>query len=150
MKHSRQNKILELIANYNIETQEELCFRLLESGFNVTQATVSRDIRELKITKVVGPDGRQVYASYNKKASNEGDNLRHRRVFKDAVMSIDVAMNLLVIKANVGMAPAVGAAIDSMDIPGMVGSIAGDDTLMCAMRSVEEATTAMELLKRML
>lgn len=149
MKSARHDKIIDLISSQIIETQDDLCNKLREAGYNVTQATVSRDIRELKLTKVVGPDGRQAYASYQKKVTTD-DNLRHKRVFKDAVMKIDVAMNILVIKANVGMAPAVGAVIDSMDIPGMVGCIAGDDTIMCAMRSIEEANKAKELLTRML
>lgn len=150
MKSARQNQILNIIENNDIETQDELCARLSEAGYNVTQATISRDIRELKLTKVVGPSGRQIYASYHKTIASQDDNKRHKRIFKDAVKKVDVAMNLLVIKTNEGMAPAVGAAIDALGMPGMVGCIAGDDTIMCAMHSCEEAVSAMAFIGKML
>ena len=150
MKSDRHNLIMNLIENNSIETQDELCARLKEAGYNVTQATVSRDIRELKLTKVVGPDGRQIYAGYHKNVTSQADSRRHKRLFKDAVKKVDVAVNLLVIKTNEGMAPAVGAAIDALGIPGMVGCIAGDDTIMCAMHSYEEAVSAMDFIERML
>lgn len=149
MKNARQKQILSLIENYEVETQEELCDRLKKAGYHVTQATVSRDIRELKLTKIVGEGGRQKYAMLSA-GKTEDDSRRHLRVFQDAVRTVDTAGNILVIKTNSGMAPAVGAAIDSMGIPEVVGCIAGDDTIMCAMKNPEDSAVIMEKIGLML
>lgn len=136
MKFERRAKIIELIGKYEIETQEELAERLLAAGYSVTQATISRDIRELKLTKVpVGDGARQKYTLLQEEA-----NLYHKyvRILQDGFLSMDQAENLLVIKTISGMAMAVAAAIDKLEIPGVVGTIAGDDTVMCAVRSVGE------------
>lgn len=149
MRSERKKLILELIENYEIETQEELCERLKSLGCNVTQATVSRDIRELNITKIVGESGRQKYSRLSAGSSRD-ENRRHLRIFKEAVRSIDTAGNILVIKTSSGMASAVGAAIDSMQLPEVVGCIAGDDTIMCAMKNPEDAVSIMEKIGIML
>lgn len=142
MKLERHTKIVELIKKYDIETQEELADRLNTEGYNVTQATVSRDIRELKLTKVATDNGRQKYVVLNNK---EGFmNEKFIRILKEAYISVDMAQNILVIKTVSGMAMAVAAAVDSMHWPEIVGSIAGDDTIMCAVRTVEDTKNLME------
>lgn len=137
MKKKRQEKLLFLIREQIIETQEELCEALKNAGFDVTQATVSRDIRELGISKVPAENGRQRYASGTRK--DRGGDERNVTILREAVVSLDDAGNLLVIKTLSGMAMAVAAAIDDMDLPEIVGSIAGDDTLMCAIKTPEDA-----------
>lgn len=147
MKSQRHAKILELVKKYEIETQEELSERLLSEGFPVTQATVSRDIRELRLTKV-SQGGRQKYA-----VLTQGDTQmreRYIRVLKDGFSSMDMAQNILVIKTVSGMAMAVAAALDHMDCHEIVGSIAGDDTIMCAVRTVEDTIRLMERLRKII
>ncbi len=148
MKQTRHQKILEIIQNNDIETQEELADRLNESGFQVTQATVSRDIRELKLSKIPIQQGRQKYISVNKQDGWVGDKYIH--VLKTGYVSMDMAQNILVIKTVSGMAMAVAAALDAMKWSEIVGCIAGDDTIMCAIRSVEETYMVMDKLKSML
>ena len=145
MKTRRQAKILELIQRNDVETQEELSAYLVREGFQVTQATVSRDIRELKLTKVAIKGGKQKYTSLY----DAGQDLeeKYRRVFKDGVISLDMAQNILVIKTVSGMAMAVAVALDAMDCNEIVGSIAGDDTIMCAVRTVEDTAALMQRLR---
>ena len=138
MKRTRQSKILELISQYEIETQEELANRLVEAGFQVTQATISRDIRELSLTKVTGINGKSKYAVVMREPSMPAMySGRYARVLEDGMVSITQADNLVVIKTVSGMAMAVAAAIDAMEIDEIAGSIAGDDTIMCAVRTAE-------------
>ena len=138
MKRSRQNKILELISQYEIETQEDLAKLLLEAGFQVTQATISRDIRELALTKVSGRNGKPKYA-----VTEHGGNPppaysdRYTRVLQDGIMSIVQAGNLVVVRTVSGMAMAVAAAVDALGVEEIAGSIAGDDTVMCAVKTAE-------------
>lgn len=146
MKTQRHAKILELVKKYEIETQEELSERLLQEGFQVTQATVSRDIRELRLTKVSRGGGKQKYAVLNENGTDMTQ--RYTRVFKEGFNSMDMAQNILVIKTVSGMAMAVAAALDHMDCHEIVGSIAGDDTIMCAVRTVEDTVSLMERLRR--
>ncbi len=146
MKSGRHAKILELIGKYDIETQEELSARLLEEGYPVTQATVSRDIRQLKLTKVSQGDGRQKYTAFLENGRELDE--RYTRVFREGFISMDMAQNILVIKTVSGMAMAVAAALDHMDCSEIVGSIAGDDTIMCAVRTVEDTVQLMERLRR--
>ena len=149
MKRTRQNKILELIDQYEIETQEELGKRLHESGFPVTQATISRDIRELSLTKVAGGNGKPKYAAMDYggvSAPIFSD--RYARVLQDGMVSISQADNLVVVKTVSGMAMAVAAAIDAMKWKEVVGSIAGDDTIMCAIRSVEDTVEVMDKIRK--
>lgn len=114
MKTKRQTKMLELIKKHDIETQEELSDYLQKEGYQVTQATVSRDIRELKLTKVAMSNGRQKYAALTE--ANEDLSEKYTRVFRDAFVSMDMAQNILVIKTVSGMAMAVAAAIDAMHL----------------------------------
>ena len=144
MKTKRQTKMLELIKKHDIETQEELSDYLQKEGYQVTQATVSRDIRELKLTKVAMSNGRQKYAALTE--ANEDLSEKYTRVFRDAFVSMDMAQNILVIKTVSGMAMAVAAAIDAMHLHEIVGCIAGDDTIMCAVRSVDDTIAVMSRL----
>lgn len=146
MKTKRQTKILELIQKYEIETQDELTEYLEKEGFVVTQATVSRDIRELKLTKISLSSGKQKYAVLND--SSEDLSEKFVRVFQDGLISMDMAQNIVVLKTVSGMANAVCAGLDAMPISGIVGSIAGDDTIMCVTRSVEDAELTMKRLKK--
>lgn len=146
MKKERHAKILELIKENDIETQEELAARLQNAGYGVTQATVSRDIRELKLTKSVAEPGKQKYIRSSKEA-DEMDN-RYLRILKDGFVSMDMAQNILVIKTGSGLAMAVAAALDALDWWEIVGCIAGDDTIMCAIRSVEDTKKVMGKIRR--
>lgn len=146
MKTKRHAKIIELINQYEIETQEELAQRLIEAGFNVTQATISRDIRELKLSKVAGHNGRQKYISLATPDNGIVD--KYTRVLQDAFVSRQMATDIVVIKTVSGMAMAVAAALDAMEIPGVVGSIAGDDTIFCAIHSEEETYKVMEIIDK--
>lgn len=148
MKLSRQSKILELISKFDIETQEELAEVLMNEGYNVTQATVSRDIRELKLTKVAMDGGRQKYITIQK--TEPGMSEKYSRVLKDGFLSMDMAQNILVIKTVSGMAMAVAAALDALQMNSIVGCIAGDDTIMCAIRTAQETVSVMEKLKRII
>ena len=147
MKTKRQTKMLELIKKHDIETQEELSDYLQKEGYQVTQATVSRDIRELKLTKVAMSNGRQKYAALTE--ANEDLSEKYTRVFRDAFVSLDMAQNILVIKTVSGMAMAVAAAIDAMHLHEIVGCIAGDDTIMCAVRSVDDTIAVMSRLRKL-
>lgn len=147
MKIDRHSKIVELIGKYDIETQEELAGMLNKNGFNVTQATVSRDIRELKLYKIATGNGKQKYTVLKKSDNNLSD--KYIRVLKDGFSSIDMAQNILVIKTVSGMAMAVAAALDALSFQEIVGSIAGDDTIMCAVRSVDDTIVVMEKIRKL-
>lgn len=146
MKTKRQSKILELIRKNDIETQEELLAHLLKDGYAVTQATVSRDIREMKLTKVSINGGRQKYTALNDNVEDLSE--KYVRVLRDGFVSMDMAQNILVIKTVSGMAGAVCASIDAMNIHEIVGSIAGDDTIMCAIRTTEDTVAIMKRLRK--
>lgn len=142
MKQNRHQKITELVSDYEIETQEELADRLREAGFCVTQATISRDIRQLHLSKVPLGDGRQKYAVLRQEPAFHAD--KYIRVMRDGYVSMDMAQNILVMRTVSGMAMAVAAAVDAMKFPELVGCIAGDDTIMMAVRSTEETKILME------
>lgn len=142
MKGKRHQKIIELVDNYEIETQEELADRLSEEGFQVTQATVSRDIRALKLSKVSCGNGRQKYVAVKQEDTHLS--AKYSRVLKDGFVSMDKAQNILVIKTVSGMAMAVAAAVDAMEMEEIVGSIAGDDTIMAAIRTTEDVESVMK------
>ena len=144
MKVARHEKIIELIHQYDIDTQEELASRLNEAGFKVTQATVSRDIRALKLTKVAGKDGKSRYAINNESGSLGA---KYTRVLEDTLLSIDVGQNIIVIKTVSGMAMGVAAALDALKWPEILGCIAGDDTIMCAAKNADMALGAAEKLR---
>lgn len=142
MKKIRHRKIVEIIEKYDVETQEELASYLKSAGFTVTQATVSRDIRELKLSKLPTGSGKQKYVVLKQDDSHMGD--KYIRVLRDGFASMDMAQNILVVKTVSGMAMAVAAALDALKFPEIVGCIAGDDTIMVAIRTTEETLTLME------
>ena len=146
MKNKRQAKIIELITSFDIGTQEDLAERLKKAGFNVTQATVSRDIRELKLSKINTGEGRQRYVMGPGNAPAMND--KYERALKDGFVSVQRAMNMLVIKTFPGMAMASAAALDALNIPEILGSIAGDDTIMCAAAGEKEAGVALDKIER--
>ena len=145
MKVKRQSKILELIRENDIETQEMLADLLNKAGFNVTQATVSRDIRELKLTKATMQSGKQKYVATAKESSFVTERLN--RVFRDGIVSIDYAQNIVVINTLVGMAMAVAAALDSMENSETMGPIAGDATIFFVVKNESKAVKLTENLK---
>lgn len=147
MKIKRQTKIIELITKNDVETQEELAELLNTAGYNVTQATISRDIRELKLTKVSSEKGKQKYIVLQKQEAGLSE--KFVRVLRDGFVSMDRAQNIMVIKTVSGMAMAVAAALDALHINGIVGCIAGDDTIMCAIRTVEDTIEVMEKVNKL-
>ncbi len=147
-KEQRQAKILSIIEKNDIETQEELVARLESAGFTVTQATISRDIRELKLTKIATTIDKQKYVAlinYDNQISE-----KVIRVFKAGFLSIDIAQNILVIKTLSGMGNAVAAAIDAFHFEEIVGTLAGDDTIFCAVRDVAMIEVVMGKFQEML
>ena len=147
MKSKRQEAILELVKKYEIETQEELAEKLGMAGFTVTQATISRDIRELKLTKIQR-GAKQVYAALTEnKYSNSN---KYIDILKHSFISMDMAQNILVIKTASGTAMALATALDSLHWDEIVGTIAGDDTVMCAIRTVEDTRKLMKRLEEIL
>lgn len=148
MKIERQSKVIEIIQNNVVETQEELAEKLKEAGFDVTQATISRDIRELNITKMPTQENKQKYVVITN--SNHQLSEKFIRVCKDGITSMDYAQNMVVIKTIQGMAMAVAAAIDSMDNSEIIGTIAGDDTIFCVAKSQEIAIQIIEKFNRMI
>lgn len=145
MKSNRRQKILEIIKKHPVETQEELTSYLLKEGITTTQATISRDIRDLKLTKVPTPEGKQRY-SVIEHTSHEL-NKKYIRVLREGFLHVEQAQNIIVIKTVAGMAMAVAASIDAMNWDEVVGCIAGDDTVMCAIRSAEEAIEVIKMIK---
>ena len=146
-KIERHCKIVELIGKYEIETQEELAEYLNRAGYQVTQATVSRDIRELKLSKIQSENGKQRYVVLQ---GRENFSDKYIRVLKDGYLSMDMAQNILVIKTVSGMAMAVAAALDALHFQEIVGCIAGDDTIMCAVRSVDDTILVMDKISKLI
>ncbi len=142
MKQKRHQKIIEIIEQNDIETQEELALRLQNAGFRVTQATISRDIHELKLSKVPSGKGHQKYVALVNDIGHLGD--KYLRILRDGLLSMDTAQNMLVIKTVSGLAMAVAAAVDAIHFQEIVGSIAGDDTIMVALKSAEDAERVMQ------
>ncbi len=148
MKEQRQSTILGLIQKQDIETQEDLAQALENEGFSVTQATVSRDIRELKLTKVASRSGGQKYvalANFEQQVSE-----KVIRVFKDAFVSMDFAGNIVVIRTLSGMGNAVASAIDAFNFSEIVGTLAGDDTIFCAVKHLDHIEEVMNQFKDIL
>jgi transcriptional regulator of arginine metabolism len=145
MKSQRQSMILELIARRDIETQEQLLAALEESGFRSTQATISRDIKELRIVKELSPSGSYRYTIQQNDTSNFFSRLNN--IFHECVIKLDYAQNIVVIKTLPGLASAACSAVDGMDIAYVVGSIAGDDTGLIVMRDAEYAREFCEELR---
>lgn len=146
LKLKRHSKIIELITQNDVETQEELTKLLSQNGFCVTQATISRDIRELSLTKIVTGEGKQKYAI----CSQDGVQISERllQVFVCGVVSISCSENIIVIKTLSGMAMAVGAAVDAMGLKDILGTIAGDDTIFCVISSQKKTGFIAEKLKK--
>ena len=148
MKRQRHEVVVDLINKYDIETQEELAAYLKEEGFEVTQATVSRDIRELKLSKIATGNGKQKYIILKNDDSHLGD--KYIRVLRDGFVSMNMAQNILVIKTVQGMAMSVAAALDAMKFPEIVGCIAGDDTIMAAIKSTDETKVVIDKINEIL
>lgn len=152
MKKKRQEKIIEIINQFEVETQEDLARYLNEAGYSVTQATVSRDIREMSLMKVPGINVKQRYM-VSEDVNGSGVSRfgkQYAGVLQDGVVSMEQAGNLLVIKTVSGMAMAVAAAIDAMSLEGMVGSIAGDDTILCAIKKEEMVDGVMKSMQMLI
>lgn len=148
MKQKRHSKILELIQAFDIGTQEELAERLKESGYQVTQATVSRDIKELHLSKKQIGVGQQKYDVRQGVDTQISD--KYVRILKDSFISMEMAQNILVVKTVSGMAMAAAAALDAINLLEIVGCIAGDDTIMAAIGSVDDTMIVMEKLRKIL
>lgn len=149
MKLSRHTKILDLISEYNIDTQEELAKRLSESGYNVTQATVSRDIKDLKLVKVLSDDGVHKYVQGGNRESNATEK-NFRSILANSVITIESAINIVVIKTHAGMAQAVGFIVDSLGFDEVIGCVAGDDTLLCVTKTEKNASFLVEKIRLMI
>jgi transcriptional regulator of arginine metabolism len=147
MKYNRHAKILDIIETYEIETQDELAERLREIGMDVTQATISRDIKELRLVKVLTTGGRYRYSAIHPDSGSMNDRLLV--IIKQAFVSCDYANNILVIKTLPGMAQAVAATMDSLGWNDIVGTIAGDDTMLVVCRAEKLAEDLMDKLTRM-
>ena len=149
MKNDRQIRILEIIEREPIDTQEQLQQRLLEQGISCTQATISRDIKQLHLIKEPIGQGKYRYAvSIQRNKLNVADKLR--TIFRESIVSVDYAQNLVVVKTMSGLANAAAAALDSMNIPYVVGTLAGDDTALLVMRDTESARSFCEEIHDML
>lgn len=145
-KYTRQTKILELISKKEIETQEELAEGLKAMGIDVTQATISRDIKELRLVKVMSKNGKYKYATIGQ--SQEGITDRLYKIFENSVVSIDNAMNIIVLKTIPGAAQICASAIDYMGVDEIVGTLAGDDTVFVAIRTLENVENVLEEFKK--
>ena len=148
MKISRQAKILEIIEKNCIETQEDLLTKLNEAGFQVTQATVSRDIKELKLIKIIGENNRQIYATI--KNMNAIYDERVAAVFRESVLYVDTAQFIVVLRTLPAMGQAAAMAIDALEWKEIVGTIAGDDTIFVAIRNQEDVQKVVERFKRLM
>ncbi|MCI8963821.1 MAG: arginine repressor [Eubacterium sp.] len=152
MKKQRQEKIMEIIRENEVETQEDLARHLNEAGYSVTQATVSRDIREMSLIKVPGIRVKQRYtvSTEGGGGGSSGFGRQYTGVLQDGVVSMEQAGNLLVVKTVSGMAMAVAAAIDAVELEGIVGSIAGDDTILCAVKTEEQVSSVMKSMQSLI
>ncbi|MBE5785930.1 MAG: arginine repressor [Clostridiales bacterium] len=148
MKNARQTAILSIIEQYDVETQEDLAYRLREMGFAVTQATVSRDIKELRLLKVLSSKGGYKYATADKAEHGLSD--RFVRMFVDSVLSITYAGNIIVIKTLAGSANVAAEAIDSMRWPEILGTMAGDNTILAIVHNEVEAAKTVDRFQEML
>ncbi len=138
MKESRQAEIIHIITEMEIETQEQLLEELSRRGFQTTQATISRDMKQLHISKVLSERGIYYYAASDGREAEDREE-RLRKIFRQCVVSFDFAQNIVVINTMPGLASAAAAALDGMDRPDMMGSLAGDDTAILIMRTTEAA-----------
>lgn len=148
LKTERHKEILRLIENNEIETQEELCKALNDENYVVTQATVSRDIRDLHLFKVAGVEKKYRYASLNKSEGEVSEKMRN--LFKTCVLAIEAAQNLIVVKTMTGNGANAGAVVDKFNLQGVIGSVAGDDTLLIVCHDNETAGAVCERLSGLL
>ena len=149
MKLDRQNVIMEIITKQDIETQNQLLEALAARGVKSTQATLSQDIRDMRLIKELGPNGNYRYVMAASQDSTDLD-ARLKKIFKECVLSYDLAQNILVIKTLPGLAQAAGSTLDGMDIPGLVGTIAGDDTAFLALKDPDAAVKLYHKLEQLL
>ena len=148
MKSQRQTRILELVSKYEIETQEEMMSRLQSEGFKVTQATVSRDLRELKLMKTLTARGTYRY-SVNAGRHHAG-NVKLNNAMVDSIVQVDYSLNNVVIKTYPGMAQAVASAVDSLNMHSILGCVAGDDTIIIVTRGVDDSSELSEKIKELM
>lgn len=148
MKYTRHAKILEIIEKKEIETQEELSEELRKIGLNVTQATVSRDIKELRLIKVLSKSGKYKYATL--KSQDQAMSDRLIRLFKESILTIESAGNLIVLKTITAAAQAAASAIDAANIEGVVGTVAGDDTILVVIKDLSQVDQAVEKFKKLM
>ncbi len=149
MKSKRQEKILELISEFEIETQEELIFYLNKFGFEATQATISRDIRELKLTKIIGSTGNYRYAT-SEAAPAKKNTPKFNGVLVDSILKVSYANNIIVLKTFPGLANAIGSGIDALHATEILGCVAGDDTVIIVLDSEAAAKDISEKLRHMM
>ena len=142
MRYARHQKILELINSHEIDTQERLAEKLRNSGFNVTQATVSRDIKELQLVKHAGPSGRSCYTQ--SRSADAPVSERFRKILRETILSISSAENIIVIKTLSGCANAAAEAIDTTNFPDIIGTLAGDNTIFMVVSSKDAVPSLME------
>ena len=148
MRNKRHEAILTLIKEQNIETQQDLTVALASVGFDVTQATVSRDIKELRLVKKLNVDGKYVYAPHTQ-SSDEGVSDKMSKILRQSIVSVDYALNTIVIKTLTGMAQGAASVLDAMQFSECLGTIAGDDTIFVTARSEEAAQKLTKKLKNM-
>ncbi|MBQ3483698.1 MAG: arginine repressor [Clostridia bacterium] len=148
MKTNRQKKILEIVARHHVETQDDLIYHLMEEGYSVTQATISRDIRELQLTKVLTGKGSYRYVAPKKEDMVTG--MKFNAALVDSITSVDYAQNIIVIKTYPGLAQAVAAGVDNLSLADLLGCVAGDDTILIATRSEISAKLISERIRIMM
>ncbi|MDD5927757.1 MAG: arginine repressor [Firmicutes bacterium] len=148
MRYSRQNKIIDIISNNEVDTQEKLAALLRESGFEVTQATISRDIKELQLVKTLSSTGKYKYSLSNSKDLPVSD--RFVKIFRQTVTSVDHSGNIIIIKTLSGCANAAGEAVDTSNIPHIKGSLAGDNTLLLIADDPENVSAIIDQFNNML
>lgn len=148
MKSQRQSRILELVSKYEIETQEDMMSRLQSEGFKVTQATVSRDLRELKLTKTLTARGTYRY-SVNSGRHHAG-NVKLNNAMVDSIVQVDYSLNNVVVKTYPGMAQAVASAVDALNMHSILGCVAGDDTIIIVTRSEDDSIELNEKIKELM
>lgn len=148
MRYSRQNKILDLVAQYDIETQDQLQEMLREAGYPVTQATISRDIKELQLVKALSANGRYKYVAGI--SANQPISERFIKIFRETIISYNSANNLILVKALSGCGPAAAEAIDCMELSHVIGSVAGDNTLLIVVDEEKNVQPIMDEFSKLL
>ena len=148
MRYARQSKILEIIKNNEIDTQEKLAEKLVAAGFKATQATVSRDIKELGLVKAAGKSGRSCYAEAPREKNNDLD--RFSKILKETVLEMRTAENIIVIRTLSGCAAAAGEVLDNIGVDGVAGSIAGDNTIFIAVESKDRVDHVLKVISELI